>query len=121
MTLHNRREAALFVYKSPAHGILHDAVARSHHALIGQVMYQLPKNVDRLAQIMAACRALASSFFCAPAFRLGYTPVIQGIPTGPGPSCSVVPFQVDPELDYWPDGAADIFDIRMEYQQRPGS
>ena len=47
MTLHNGREAALFVYESPAHGILHDAVPRSHHALIRQVMYQLPKNVDR--------------------------------------------------------------------------
>jgi len=52
---------------------------------------------------------------------LGYTPVIRESPTGPGPSCSVGRFQVDPGPNYWPDGAADIFDIRMEYQQRPGS
>ena len=53
--------------------------------------------------------------------RLGYTPVIQEIPIDPGPSCSVGRFQVGPGPDYWPDGAADIFDIRMEYQRRPGS
>src|SRR5271165_2524388 len=51
---------------------------------------------------------------------LGYTPVIQEIPTGPGPSCSVGRFEVHPGPDYWPDGAADIFDTGMEYQQRPG-
>ena len=73
MTLHNRREAALFVYESPAHGILHDAVPRSHHALIGQVMYQLPKNVDGFGANHGSLSGLGIQLLLCPCIP---TPVI---------------------------------------------
>jgi hypothetical protein len=66
MTLHNRCKPALFVYESPTHGILHDAVPRSHHALIGQVMYQLPKKVDGFsANHCSLSRFGVQLFLCA--------------------------------------------------------
>jgi hypothetical protein len=45
-------------------------------------------------------------------------------PTFPNPWPSAGSFrrlQVGPGPGYWPDGAADIFDIEMGYQQRSAS